>query len=111
MSTESTPKKVLLESDTNIQLTVLVTKQSELSGRETDSTSYDKDTELPKRDALNSRRLNAIHLQCIVEILSLLKDGLMATTTQLTEGKLIELDRDPSNVQVILQGKDQSFSF
>lgn len=32
----------------------------------------------------------------------------MVTTRQLIEGKLVELDREPSNVQVILQGKDQS---
>jgi len=31
----------------------------------------------------------------------------MATTRQLIEGKLIELDREPSNVPIILQGKDE----
>ena len=32
----------------------------------------------------------------------------MATTRQLIEGKLIELDREPSNVQIVLQGKDEA---
>ena len=113
MNTESTliVKNGSLESDTDTRLTVLVTKQSELSGSETDSTSdYNEDTELPTGDvyALNSRRLNATHLQCIAESLSLPKGGSMVTTRQLIEGKLIELNRDPSNVQVISQGKDQS---
>ena len=32
----------------------------------------------------------------------------MATTRQLIEKKFVELDHEPPNVQVILQGKDQS---
>ena len=31
----------------------------------------------------------------------------MVTTRHLIEGKLIELDHEPSNVQIILQGKDK----
>lgn len=99
MSREATPKRSSLESDTN-------TVSEDRSKIDCDK---NEDTELLEGDvyALNSRRLNATHLQCIAESLSLPKGGSMATTRQLIEGKLVELDYEPSNVQVILQGKDQ----
>ena len=99
MSRETTPTKSSLESVTN---TVLEDRSEIISDN-------NEDTELPEGDAytLNSRYLNATHLQCVAEPLSLLKGGSMATTRQLIEGKLVELDHEPSNVHVILQGKDQ----
>ena len=64
---------------------------------------------MPKGDVytLNSRRLNATQLQGIAESLTLPKGGSTLTIRQLIEGKLIEIEHEPKNVQVIIQGKDK----
>ena len=98
MGREATPE-ISLESNVN-------TVSDDTSKIPSD---MDGDLEIPEGDfyALNSQRLNVTYLQCIANSLSLPMGGLMATTRQLIEGKLIELDREPSNVQIVLQGKDE----
>ena len=72
------------------------------------SDQFEEEFELPKGDvyALNSRRLNATQLQGIAESLKLPTACSTPTIRQLIEGKLIEMGHEPTNVQVILQGKD-----
>ena len=50
--------------------------------------------------SLNSRRLKVVHLQQIADSLRLPMKGTVAVTRQLIEGKLMEVDQEPENVQV-----------
>ena len=50
--------------------------------------------------SLNSKRLTALHLQRIADSLGLPTKGSAAVTRQLIEGKLIEMGKEPPNVQV-----------
>ena len=56
--------------------------------------------------SLYSKRLRSKHLQRIAGSLSLATDASAAQTRKLIEGKLVEMGRQPSDVQVITQGNN-----
>ena len=56
--------------------------------------------------SLHSKKLKTKQLQRIAGALGLARDVPAAQTRKLIEGKLVEMDRQPSNVQVIIQGTD-----
>ena len=58
--------------------------------------------------SLNSKRLTALHLQRIADSLGLPTKGSAAVTRQLIEGKLMEMGKEPPNVQVVVQGTDEN---
>ena len=71
----------------------------------------DSKTELvPKGPSypLNSKHVKALHLQQIAAALGLPTRGTAAITRQLIEGKLLEMDREPKNAQVITQGTSEN---
>ena len=55
-----------------------------------------------KMNPLNSKWLQ---LQQIASALQLPTSGTAAVTRQLVEGRLTEMDREPRNVQVVVQGR------
>ncbi len=56
--------------------------------------------------SLNSRRLKAAHLRALAEQLDLPTSASTDETRQLVEGKLEGLNKEPRNVQVIIQEVD-----
>ena len=56
-----------------------------------------------KQYLLNSRRLGAVHLRSIAGVLGLPTQASADELRQLIDGKLVEMDREASNVQVIIQ--------
>lgn len=59
---------------------------------------------------LNSKRVKVGHLQRIAGSLGLPATGTAAVTRQLIEGKLIELDREPRNAQVVVEDTSENSS-
>ena len=57
----------------------------------------------PRPLPLTSKRLTSVYVQTIARALELQTKGSVAETRQLIEGKLTHDDREPWNVQVILQ--------
>ena len=57
----------------------------------------------PRPLPLNSKRLTSVYVQTIARALELPTKGSVAETRQLIEGKLTHDDREPWNVQVVLQ--------
>ena len=57
---------------------------------------------------LISKCVKALHLQQIAEALGLPTRGTAAITRQLIEGKLLEMDREPKNAQVVTQGTSEN---
>ena len=55
----------------------------------------------------NSKRVKAVHLQQTAATLGLLTREMAATTRQLIEGKLLEMDWEPENAQVITQATSE----
>ena len=70
-----------------------------------ESESDDAET-LPKGTpySLYSKRLRLKYLQQIAGALDLAKDASATQTRKLIEGKLLDMDRQPTDVQVIVQG-------
>ena len=66
----------------------------------------DNEETLPEGTAytLHSKWLRIKHLQHIAGALGLVRDVPASQTRKLIEGELIEMERQPSNVQVIIQG-------
>ena len=78
-----------------------------------DSSSGQDDSEtklVPKGPSyrLISKRVKALHLQQIAAALGLPTRGTAAITRQLIEGKLLEMDREPKNAQVVTQGTSEN---
>ena len=57
--------------------------------------------------SLHSKRLRIKQLQRIAGALGLARDTPASQTRKLIEGKLVEMDRQPSDVQVIIQGTNR----
>ena len=72
---------------------------SELSSDEED---------FPKGDMypLSSRRLRTVWIRQVAEAMELLTRALLEEVRQMIEGKLVQQQYQPQNVQVVVQGKD-----
>ncbi len=57
---------------------------------------------------LNSRRLNASHLQLVTQALDLPTDLCSDELRQLIDGKLTDMEHEPMNVQVVLQERTRT---
>ena len=73
-----------------------------------DSSSGQDDSEtklVPKgcNYPLNSKCVKIVHLQLTATTLGLLTRGMAVMTRQMIEGKLLEMDWEPKNAQVITQ--------
>ena len=68
------------------------------------SSAKGEELALPPGDvvSLNSRRLSAANMRRIAAMLGLLTDASMEERRQFIEGKLLEADREPRNVQVVI---------
>ena len=90
-----------------------LTRQDSVEKPQSDASSEQDETDtecVPKGPAysLNSRHLTIAHLQRIVDSLGLPTNGSAAVTRQLMEGKLMEMGREPQNIQVVVQGMDEN---
>ena len=57
---------------------------------------------------INSKRVKAVHLQQTVSTLRLLTRGMAVMTRQMIEGKLLEMDWEPKNAQVVTQATSEN---
>ena len=103
----SVSEKSSLEQEESLRPEAVSGEDESTPKSDKENDQYEEGFELPRGDvyALNSRRLNATQLQGIAESLELPQGGSISTIRQLIEGKLIEMEHEPKNVQVILQGK------
>ena len=58
---------------------------------------------------MNSKRLTKTYLSRIVEKLELPMKGSAEETRQIIEGKLLEMSREPRNVQIELEFREEEF--
>ena len=52
--------------------------------------------------SLNSKRLTSMHFKCLAQALDVPTTAASADIAQMVSGKLLELEREPQNVQVLV---------